>query len=127
MTKILTGVVVSDKAAKTIVVRTQTHKTHPIYRKRYLVTKRYAVHDEKNEARVGDKVNIQETRPLSATKRFKLEKIVDRPLIREEESVDVITAEEKPEEPKEDKVEKPIAKPRAKKAVTKKVSKEAAE
>lgn len=76
MARTLNGVVVSDKGNKTIVVAVETRKTHPIYKKQYTETKRFAVHDEKNEAHVGDKVAVVEVRPLSATKRFSLERIV---------------------------------------------------
>lgn len=78
MAKTLTGVVSSDKGDKTIVVTVQTRKTHPIYKKQYTFSKKFMAHDEKNEARAGDKVVIAETRPLSARKRFVLEKIVER-------------------------------------------------
>ncbi len=101
MAKTLIGVVSSNKADKTISVLVQDHKTHPIYKKQYLVSKRYLAHDEKNEARVGDKVSIVESRPLSARKRHRLDKIIERPLIRAEQSVDVITADEKEEEKEE--------------------------
>ena len=76
MARTMTGTVVSDKNEKTIVVAVETKMTHPVYKKQYLSTKRYQAHDEKNEAKVGDRVSIVETRPLSATKRFRLEKIV---------------------------------------------------
>lgn len=93
MAKNITGVVSSDKGDKTIIVTIHDHKTHPLYKKQYLVTKRYMVHDEKNEAKIGDKVVINSCRPLSARKRHNLVKIVERPLIGVEQSVDVITAE----------------------------------
>lgn len=76
MARSLIGTVASDKADKTIVVAVQTRKTHPIYKKQYTVTTRFAGHDEKNEAKVGDKVEITECRPLSATKHFTLTKII---------------------------------------------------
>lgn len=78
MAKTLTGVVSSDKGDKTIVVTVQTRKTHPLYKKQYTFGKKFMAHDEKNEAHQGDKVVISETRPLSARKRFTLEKIVER-------------------------------------------------
>ena len=78
MAKTMTGVVSSDKGDKTIVVTVQTRKTHPLYKKKYTFSKKFMAHDEKNEAKVGDKVVIAETRPLSARKRFTLEKVVDR-------------------------------------------------
>lgn len=66
------GVVVSDKNDKTIVVLVETHKRHTKYGKRVKYSKKYYAHDENNEAKVGDLVTIMETRPLSATKRFRL-------------------------------------------------------
>ncbi len=77
MARTLTGEVASAKGDKTIVVAIQTRKTHPIYKKQYSVTKRFMAHDEKNEAHEGDKVQIEECRPLSARKRFTLVKIVE--------------------------------------------------
>lgn len=78
MARTLTGRVSSDKGDKTIVVKVSTRKTHPIYRKQYTVTTKFMAHDEKNEAHEGDLVVIQETRPVSARKRFALSKIVER-------------------------------------------------
>jgi small subunit ribosomal protein S17 len=78
MARYLNGTVVSDKADKTIVISARTRKTHPIYKKQYTVTTMFVAHDEDNDAKVGDKVVIIETRPLSATKRFKLDKIIER-------------------------------------------------
>lgn len=77
MAKTLTGVVASNKGDKTIVVTVVTHKTHPIYKKKYMVSKRFMAHDAANEAKEGDKVIIAETRPISARKRFTLTKIVE--------------------------------------------------
>ena len=68
----LQGVVVSDKMNKTIVVEVETHKRHPKYAKRVKYSSKYYVHDEKNEAKVGDVVTIMACRPLSALKRFRL-------------------------------------------------------
>jgi len=68
--KIISGKVVSTKNTKTISVLVETYKNHPIYKKRIKYSKKYAAHDEKEVAKVGDIVNISETRPLSATKRF---------------------------------------------------------
>mgnify|MGYP000928354847 CR=1 FL=1 len=73
--KVYRGTVVSDKMDKTITVIVETKKTHPLYGKRVKYSK---AHDENNEARMGDKVEIMETRPLSATKRFRLVKIVEK-------------------------------------------------
>jgi small subunit ribosomal protein S17 len=78
MARTITGVVASDKADKTIVITVLTRKTHPIYKKQYTVTTRFMAHDEKNEASVGDKVIISETRPLSKRKRFALEKVLEK-------------------------------------------------
>ena len=63
-----------------------TRKTHPLYKKQYTVNTKFMAHDEKNEAKVGDKVMIIETRPLSARKRFTLDKIVERAGARFEET-----------------------------------------
>lgn len=140
----LQGVVVSDKMNKTIVVEVETHKRHPKYAKRVKYSNKYYVHDEKNEAKVGDVVTIMGCRPLSATKRFRLVSIdkVHQESIKEvleqeklmEEQVEA-AAETKVEEPKsEEKVveepkveetkaeEKPAEekKPAAKKAPAKK-------
>jgi small subunit ribosomal protein S17 len=68
----LTGTVVSDKPDKTVIVAIKRDVVHPVYRKRYSVTKKVAAHDEGNAHKVGDVVTIEETRPLSATKRFKV-------------------------------------------------------
>jgi small subunit ribosomal protein S17 len=83
MARLLTGVVTSNKTDKTIVVRVDRSKTHPLYHKQYVVSKKFMAHDEKNQAEVGDRVSIQETRPLSARKHFTLDKIVEKPAIRE--------------------------------------------
>lgn len=77
MARTITGVVTSDKADKTIVIATHTRKTHPIYKKQYTVTTKFIAHDEKNEAKTGDKVVIVETRPLSKRKRFTLQSVVE--------------------------------------------------
>ena len=100
MAKTITGVVSSDKGDKTIVVTVTSRKTHPIYKKQYTVSRKFMAHDEKNEARVGDKVIIAETRPLSARKRFILETIVEKPTIREDQmvsgDVEVVAKADKP-------------------------------
>lgn len=72
------GLVVSDKPEKTVVVSIETLVRHPKYKKRIRRSKRFMVHDERNEARVGDTVRIIETRPLSARKRWRLGNIVSR-------------------------------------------------
>lgn len=83
MAKTLVGVVTSDKADKTIVVTVVTRKTHPLYHKQYSISKKFMAHDEENEAQTGDKVSIIETRPLSASKRHKLLKVIEKPVLRE--------------------------------------------
>ena len=70
------GVVTSDKMDKTITVLVETYRRHPKYGKRVLYIKKYKAHDENNEAKKGDVVEIVETRPLSATKRFRLVEVV---------------------------------------------------
>ena len=76
--KVYRGTVVSDKMDKTITVMIETKKTHPLYGTRVKYSKKFKAHDELNEAKVGDKVVIMETRPLSATKRFRLVEIVEK-------------------------------------------------
>lgn len=98
MARTLTGIVSSDKADKTIVVTVNSHKTHPIYKKAYMVTKKYMAHDEKNDAKEGDTVVIAETKPVSARKRFELAKVMQRAAIRAEDRVESVTAEPKEEE-----------------------------
>lgn len=70
--KVIKGVVVSDKMDKTIVVAVETFKTHPKYLKKYLSTKKYHVHDEKNKYKVGDKVEFFSTKPISKNKTFQV-------------------------------------------------------
>jgi small subunit ribosomal protein S17 len=72
------GVVVSDKMEKTIVVAVETLVAHPLYKKRIRRTKKFKAHDENNEARIGDKVRVMETRPLSKDKRWRLVEIIER-------------------------------------------------
>lgn len=79
--KVYQGVVVSDKMDKTIVVEVSTTKTHPTYGKRVKYSKKYKAHDEQNQAKIGDVVRIMETRPLSATKRFRLVEVVEKAVI----------------------------------------------
>ncbi|HHU28465.1 TPA: 30S ribosomal protein S17 [bacterium] len=74
--KVFTGTVVSDKGDKTITVLVQTQKSHPLYGKRVKYSKKYRAHDEHNQAREGDIVEIMESRPFSATKRFVLTEVV---------------------------------------------------
>ena len=77
----LIGIVVSDKADKTITVKVETYKMNPIYKKRVKYSKKYAAHDEKNEAQVGDKVRLVMTRPLSKTKRYELVEVIEKAVI----------------------------------------------
>ncbi len=77
----LVGKVVSSVNNKTITVLVETYKKHPLYGKRVKSSKKYAVHDETNKAKVGDVVRIVETRPLSKTKRFYLKEIVKEAVI----------------------------------------------
>ena len=77
----LVGKVVSSKNNKTITVLVETYKKHPLYGKRVKYSKKYAAHDEKNEAKVGDTVRIVETRPLSKTKHFRLVEIIEKAII----------------------------------------------
>ncbi len=79
--KVYTGRVVSDKMDKTITVAVETQKQHALYGKRLKYTKKFKAHDEQNAAKEGDIVRIMETRPLSATKRFRLVEIVEEAII----------------------------------------------
>ncbi len=72
------GRVISDKADKSIVVRVDRRMKHPRYAKTVGTFSKYYAHDEKNEANIGDVVKIMETRPLSATKRWRLVEIVEK-------------------------------------------------
>lgn len=103
MSKILTGVVVSNKANKTITVLVEARKTHPIYKKQYTRSQKIAAHDETNSANIGDKVNIVETRPISATKRFKLVEVTTKASIAHVEETEPVVkpvAAKKIKEPK---------------------------
>ncbi|WP_088810709.1 MULTISPECIES: 30S ribosomal protein S17 [Listeria] len=79
--KIYTGRVVSDKMDKTITVVVETYKKHGLYGKRVKYSKKFKAHDENNTAKAGDIVRIMETRPLSATKRFRLIDVVEEAVI----------------------------------------------
>ena len=70
--KVLKGIVVSDKMSKTVVVSVSRFVKHPLYGKFYKVSKKYKAHDENNEYKVGDQVEIVETRPISKEKHFKV-------------------------------------------------------
>ena len=77
----LVGKVVSDKRDKTITVLVETYKKDSLYGKRVKYSKKYAAHDEANEAKVGDTVKIVETRPLSRTKHYRLVEVVEKAII----------------------------------------------
>jgi small subunit ribosomal protein S17 len=106
MAKTIIGTVSSNKTDKTIIVTVQTRKTHPLYKKQYTVSSKFMAHDEKNEAKVGDSVEITEIKPLSARKRHTLTRVIERALIGENETVEAVTTKEP--------IEKPV---KAKKAV----------
>jgi small subunit ribosomal protein S17 len=76
--KVREGVVVSDKMDKTVVVMVEQRVKHPLYGKVMTKSERLKAHDEANEAGVGDRVRVMETRPTSATKRWRLVEIVER-------------------------------------------------
>lgn len=77
----IVGKVVSTNMDKTIVVQVETYKNHPLYKKRVKYSKKYKAHDEENKAKVGDTVKIVACRPLSKTKRFVLDSIVEVAII----------------------------------------------
>ena len=99
MAHTLVGIVSSDKRDKTITVSIENRETHPLYRKQYTKTRKYTAHDEKNEAHVGDKVEIAACRPLSKTKSFKLVKVLERShgSVELKEDVTDVLGENKPE------------------------------
>jgi small subunit ribosomal protein S17 len=72
------GVVISNKMQKTIVVKVENRYPHPIYSKTMIKTRKYLVHDEMGKCNVGDQVLVQECRPLSRRKRWKLAKIISK-------------------------------------------------
>jgi small subunit ribosomal protein S17 len=78
MRKVRVGVVVSDKMQKSILVAIDRRVPHPVYKKYFHRTTKLLAHDEKNEAKVGDTVQIMETRPLSKRKRWRLVQVVER-------------------------------------------------
>lgn len=78
MRKVRTGKVVSDKMNKTVVVAVESLVSHPMYKRTIRRTKRFKAHDEENSCRIGDKVRIMETRPLSKEKRWRVIEILDR-------------------------------------------------
>ncbi len=76
--KRLEGIVVSDKMQKTIVVKVERLKKHPLYKKYYKVHKKFKAHDEKEIAKLGDRVIIEECRPISKEKRWRLVKVIKK-------------------------------------------------
>ena len=76
--KTMTGVVVSNKMDKTVVVRVERKFSHPVFKKIVKTTKKYKVHDEKNQCLEGDFIRMQETRPLSKHKRWRLLNVITR-------------------------------------------------
>lgn len=92
MSKTIIGTVSSNKTDKTITVMVQTSKEHPLYHKQYKVTKKFLAHDEQNEAGVGDRVEITETRPLSARKHHTLTKVIEKAALRTEDKPEQVAA-----------------------------------
>ncbi len=76
--KVLSGIVVSDKMDKTVVVLVEDRVKHPLYGKVMTKSTKLKAHDEENSAGIGDRVRIMETRPLSATKRWRLIEVIER-------------------------------------------------
>lgn len=103
--KTMVGVVVSDKMDKTVVVRVEKTEIHPKFKKHYKFHKKYKAHDEKNECREGDLVMIEETRPLSKEKRWRVIKILrkSQEVLKNEDNSQELTEEDKTEEDTEDK------------------------
>ena len=77
----LTGKVISNKAEKTITVLVETYKRHPLYNKRVKYSKKYAAHDEKREANIGDTVRIRMTKPISKTKKYELVEVIQKAVV----------------------------------------------
>jgi small subunit ribosomal protein S17 len=88
--KVRVGLVVSNKMAKTVVVAVETKKVHPLYKKAVRLSKKYKAHDENSACKIGNKVKIVETRPLSKEKRWRVAEIVST-----EEMVETEPKEEK--------------------------------
>ena len=76
------GIVVSDVQDKTIVVKVDRRTAHPLYHKVVKISKKFTAHDENNEAKKGDTVRIVETRPLSKSKRWRLQEIISRAVVK---------------------------------------------
>lgn len=77
MARKIVGTVVSDVQEKTIVIAVARRVTHPIYGKQYTITKKFAAHDQNNEAHIGDKVEVEESAPFSKRKTWKLSKVLE--------------------------------------------------
>lgn len=88
--KVREGLVVSNKMAKTVVVAVEGRKVHPLYKKAIRLTKKYKAHDENSACKIGDKVKIVETRPLSKEKRWRVTEVVST-----EEAVETKPKQEK--------------------------------
>ncbi|MBR3132343.1 30S ribosomal protein S17 [Candidatus Saccharibacteria bacterium] len=93
----LIGIVTSDKRDKTITVSIVSRETHPLYRKQYTKTRKYTAHDEKNEAHVGDRVEITMSRPIAKTKAYTLVKVLEkaRGTVELKEDVNTVVEEKK--------------------------------
>lgn len=89
MAQKIIGIVSSDKRDKTITVTVASRETHPLYRKQYTKTRKYTAHDEKNEAGLGDRVEIEACRPFSKTVTYNLVKILEKSKGRVELNADV--------------------------------------
>ena len=76
--KVRTGIVVSDKMDKTVVVAVETLQTHRLYKKKMKRTTKFKAHDENNECGIGDKVKIMETKPISKDKRWRIIDIIEK-------------------------------------------------
>lgn len=120
MARSIIGTVVSDKADKTIVLSVTERKTHPLYKKQYSRSTKYIAHDEKNEANVGDKVEVEECKPISARKRLTLVKVIDKAKISADKTVDAVTSHDEGSETA-------IIEKKAEEAAAKKAEKEAEE
>ena len=79
--KTFTGRVVSDKTDKTVSVLIESYRIHPLYGKRVKYSKKYPTHDVDNSAKIGDLVRIEECRPMSKTKKFRLVEIVEKAVV----------------------------------------------
>lgn len=92
--KVRTGIVVSNKMDKTIIVRVERMAEHPLYGKRIKRAKKYVAHDAENTCRMGDEVRIRETRPLSKTKRWELVEVTRRaPVFGTDETLEAVSEE----------------------------------